>query len=197
MATILFGGSFNPVHLGHFAMAKAALERFPNASLIWMPAACSPFKTNQPLAGEEHRFEMCRIMVQNDTRMQVSDLEFTLDKPSYTIHTVRRLMEQKQDDFYFLCGADSYLSLFGWKEIESLAQMVTFLVVNRKGNDSSLLKEQEKNLQAIGGRTVFLFMDEYPVSSTELRRQLSKGNYVSGLHPDVFRYIQENNLYKE
>ena len=87
MAIILFGGSFNPVHLGHVAMAKAALKYLPCANFIWMPAACSPFKTNQNLAEEHHRFAMCELVADEDPRMTVSNLEFTLEKPSYTIHT--------------------------------------------------------------------------------------------------------------
>ncbi len=198
MATILFGGSFNPVHLGHLAMANAALNQFPDATLLWMPAACSPFKTNQTLAEEHHRYQMCCLMAEQDPRMQVSDLEFTMPKPSYTVNTVRRLKEQNHREIYFLCGADSFLSLFGWKEIETLAKMVTFLVANREGSPFEKLEQQKEKIEAIGGTAVFLPMEECPVSSTQLRRELSQGMKTGKyLSPQVLRYIQENDLYRE
>ncbi len=198
MAIILFGGSFNPVHLGHLAMAKSALKQFPSAKLIWMPAACSPFKTNQNLAEEYHRYAMCELMAKEDPRMTASDLEFTLEKPSYTIHTVRKLRETHMEEIYFLCGADAFLSLFQWKNIEELAKSVTFLVANRKELSQEILIKQQEALKKIGGTVVFLDMEPWPVSSTEIRERL-KGDFLnhSFIHPNVYRYIQENRLYGE
>ncbi len=198
MATILFGGSFNPVHMGHLAMAKASLKRIPYADFIWMPAACSPFKTNQNLAEEQHRYAMCQLIAQDDPRMRVSDLEFTMEKPSYTIHTVKKLLEKKQDKLYFLCGADAFLSLFRWKNIEELAKLVTFLVANREELPRETLEQQRNSLEKIGGKVVFLDMEPWPVSSTEIRETIKTN--PSGhkfIHPKVLRYIQENRLYGE
>ncbi len=198
MATILFGGSFNPVHLGHLAMAKAALEYLPHATLIWIPAACSPFKVNQTLASEHHRYEMCKLLAQEDTRMVVSDLEFFMEKPSYTIHTVQHFTSMQSDEYYFLCGADAFLSLFQWKNIEQLAKMVTFLVANREETPWELLDQQKRRIREIGGNAVFLKMSDYPVSSTVLRKELKAiSSQHQFLHPKVLRYIQENNLYRE
>ncbi len=198
MATILFGGSFNPIHLGHLAMAKAALEQVPEATLVFMPAACSPFKVNQTLAQEHHRLAMCQLTANNDVRMQVSDMEFTMEKPSYTVHTVKRLLQEKPDEYYFLCGADSFLSLFGWKDIETLANLVTFLVANREGSSQETLQQQKEKIEGIGGKVVFLPMEKFPVSSTQVREALTTGkNAQQYVSPQVFRYIQENNLYQE
>lgn len=198
MATIVFGGSFNPVHIGHLFMAQAALKQVPNATLIWMPAACSPFKTNQSLADEHHRYAMCKLAAENDPRMQVSDLEFTMEKPSYTVHTIERLRSQKNDNYYFLCGADSFLSLLRWKEIERLSKMVTFLVANREGSSRELLEEQKEKIEQLGGTVLFLPMEECPISSSQLRLALSKGvTQCDFLTPKVLRYIQENSLYRE
>ena len=198
MAIILFGGSFNPVHLGHVAMAKAALKYLPCANFIWMPAACSPFKTNQNLAEEHHRFAMCELVAEEDSRMTVSNLEFTLEKPSYTIHTVKKLLENTTEKLYFLCGADAFLSLFQWKDIDQLVTLVTFLVVNREEVPPERLKRQQEALEKIGGKVDFLNMEPWPVSSTEIRENL-KANFSNYpyIHPKVLRYIQENGLYRE
>ncbi len=198
LATILFGGSFNPVHLGHLAMARVALKRFPSATLLWMPAACSPFKTNQTLASEHHRLAMCQLVSQDDPRMKVSDLEFTLDKPSYTVHTVKKLKELQPDQYYFLCGADAFLSLFRWKNIEELVTLVTFLVANREEVPGEILEQQKNSLEKLGGKVIFLDMEPCPVSSTDIRDSLK--NHPSShkfIHPKVLRYIQENRLYGE
>lgn len=198
MAIILFGGSFNPVHLGHLAMAKAALNRFPSATLLWMPAACSPFKTNQRLVAEHHRLAMCKLVARDDPRMVVSDLEFTMEKPSYTVHTVKKLQEMYNEKIYFLCGADAFLTLFQWKNIEALAKMVTFLVANREETSWEVLNHQKEKLSAIGGETVFLEMEPWRISSTQLRETFNNSCEIQKwIHPNVWRYIQENGLYRE
>ena len=198
MATILFGGSFDPVHLGHFAMAKAALNVVPNATLVWMPAACSPFKISRKMASEHHRYEMCKLMAKADPRMTVSDLEFTLPKPSYTIHTVTRLLQEKTDEYYFLCGADAFLSLFQWKDAQLLVKMVRFLVVGRENCSDIALLNQKKEVEKCGGTVLFVPMEQHPISSSNVRKYLAHGAEQNEfLSFEVFRYIQENNLYRE
>lgn len=179
-------------------MAKAALEYLPNAKLIWVPAACSPFKVNQTLASEQHRYAMCQLVAQEDPRMVVSDLEFSLEKPSYTVRTVEIFMKKHADEYYFLCGADAFLSLFQWKDIERLAKMVTFLVADRDETPLGALEQQKSKLTGIGGNAVFLKMSNCPISSTILREELKSVSLEHQfLHPKVLRYIQENNLYQE
>lgn len=179
-------------------MAKAALTALPNSCLLWMPAACSPFKTEQKMVSEEHRYAMCCLVAKGDSRMAVSDLEFSLPKPSYTIDTVRRLVQDKKDDYYFLCGADAFLSLFRWKEIESLVKLVRFLVVARKDFSEVALWEQKEKIEQIGGSVQIVAMEEHPVSSTELRQKLLQGDCKTQYLPEeIFNYIQENRLYRE
>ncbi len=198
LSTIIFGGSFDPVHLGHFAMAKAALSVIPEATLLWMPAACSPFKTNQKMASERHRYEMCKLMAQEDSRMVVSDLEFSMTKPSYTIDTVKRLLQDKQDVYYFLCGADAFLSLFQWKDAKTLMKLVRFLVVSRKEVTNKELLQQKIEVEKNGGTVLFVPMEQHPISSTELRKMPVDGMQQNKfLSAKVIRYIQENNLYRE
>lgn len=193
MAIILFGGSFDPIHNGHLAMAKAALDFLPQATLMFMPAACSPFKVGKTQTAEHHRFAMCSLAA-NDPRMQVSDLEFLLPKPSYTVRTVEHLQKETPDDYYFLCGADSFLTLERWKDYNSLLRKVTFLVTVREGSTKEELTAKQQWVKEQGGKVHLLAMPRVDVSSTNVRAATDPTAYVP---LSVARYIQENGLYRE
>ncbi len=198
MATILFGGSFDPIHNGHLAMVQAAKDCLPKASVLLLPAACSPFKTHRSAARPDHRLAMCRLAVQGEERTQVSDLEFHLPTPSYTVKTVRYLQNLAADSYYFLCGADSYLSLPLWHEYADLLKRVTFLVAHRLGSEEEQLSQQQAWVEQNGGQTIFLPMKQLPVSSSQVRQCLLEGKSIETLVPPaVLRYIQENHLYQE
>ena len=198
MATILFGGSFDPIHNGHFSMAKTALDFLPQAELLLIPAACSPFKTQSKAADPTHRLAMCRLAADNHPRMQVTDVEFHLETPSYTVRTVEALQKAKQDSYYFLCGADSFLSLQRWKEYEKLIGLVTFLAVNRDDSRPHEMTAQKEQIEADGGKVILLNMPKVAVSSTQIRNAIRLGQPLTDLVPPlVAQYIQENNLYKE
>lgn len=198
MAIILFGGSFDPVHNGHLAMARAGLDYLPSATLLWIPAAQSPFKTHREPAAEGHRLAMCRLAAQADPRMEVTDVEFSLAKPSYTVQTVQTLRARRPDEYYFLCGADAFLSLQRWKEYETLIGLVTFLAVDRRGALPQAMVAQKRAVERDGGKVRLLTMQRVPVSSTHIRERIKNGQSVAGLLPEpVERYIQENKLYRE
>lgn len=198
MATILFGGSFDPVHNGHLAMADCAAAFLPQATLLWIPAACSPFKTGSTHTPAHHRLAMCRLAAETRPNMRVSDLEITMEKPSYTVRTVERLQQQHKDDYFFLCGGDSFLSLQKWKEYEKLVKMVTFLVAVRETAPTEALMAQSSAIEGLGGRSVLLPMEPVDVSSSQVRTALFEGQPVGSLLPGgVADYIQQHGLYKE
>jgi nicotinate-nucleotide adenylyltransferase len=198
MEIILFGGSFDPIHNGHLAMMQTALDFLPHARLVLMPAACSPFKTHKTQTAEQHRLQMCRLATEKMNRVSVSDMEFFMEKPSYTIRTVEKLQNQQAGDYYFLCGADSFLSLDKWKEYERLIQKVTFLVINRGEGSLDRLEGQKAFVERLGGGAHILKMEKHPASSTLVREQI-KAQKIDRqlLCSSVLRYIQENGLYKE
>lgn len=198
MATILFGGSFDPIHNGHLNMAKTALQFLPTAELLLIPAACSPFKTQNQTAPERHRLTMCRLAVEGLPRAAVTDLEFFMEKPSYTVRTVEALQAEKPDTYYFLCGADAFLSLQRWKEYEKLIGMVTFLAVDRSGTMPEQMVTQKEKVEADGGKVILLNMPQVTVSSTEIRNAILGGRSLERMVPPlVEQYINENHLYKE
>jgi len=198
LATIVFGGSFDPIHTGHIAMAKVALDYLPQARLLMIPAACSPFKTDSTSASEIHRLSMCRLATANQPRITVSDIEFTLPKPSFTVHTIQALLKKENDTYYFLCGADAFLSLQRWKDYETLVKLVSFLVVDRSEYPRQKLVEQKERVEGLGGRADILNMPLVTVSSTQIRQRLQNRQSLHNLvDPAVERYLMENNLYRE
>ncbi len=198
MATILFGGSFDPIHNGHLAMIQTALAHLPHAKLLLVPAACSPFKTNRTMADEPHRFAMCNLVAEGHSRVTVSDIEFSMPKPSYTVHTLKALMEQNPDDYHFLCGADAFLSLQQWKDYKTLLSLTAILAVDRQGASHPALLRQKELLESEGGNITLLNMETVDVSSTKIRQTILLNQSLNGLVPEkVENYIANHGLYKE
>ncbi len=197
MPTVLFGGSFNPVHNGHLRLARAALSALPGAKLLWLPAACSPFKTGRAMAAERHRYAMCALAAAGESAMAVSDAEFSLPAPSYTVQTVEWFLHNRPDEYWFLCGADAFLSLSRWRSPERLVTLTGFAVADR-GAGQAALQRQKAAVEAAGGRVLLLPMEPEAVSSSAIRDRLRAGQPITGLVPPaVEQYIRENALYKE
>lgn len=173
---ILFGGSFDPIHNGHLTIAKAALEQRKADALWFVPTKMSPFKDGS--TDFNHRYEMIRLAIKNINNMHVSDVEYHLPSPSYTIDTLNEL-EKRYPNYHFewLLGSDQLPRIHEWKEIERLQERMTFLVYNR--NEGSL----ETTMPIIHGQ----FLD---ISSTAIREGLSTQAPKS-----VLNYMTHHTLY--
>lgn len=131
----LFGGSFNPVHNGHLLLARAALEEAALDRLVFIPAAQSPFKPDQPLAPAAQRVRWLRLALAGWTACAVDTQEIERGGVSYTIETVRRYAAAEPGAaLFWLVGADHVASLPRWREAEALAEQVEFLVASRPGS---------------------------------------------------------------
>lgn len=141
MRTGLFGGSFDPVHLGHLMVARAALEELALDRLIFLPAARSPFKPDSAPASAALRVRMLRLALAGENRVQVDDREIRRGGISYTLETVRELMSEASagTEFLWLIGADHVPTLPAWREAETLAGLVEFVVIPRPGQPTASL----------------------------------------------------------
>ena len=183
----LFGGSFDPIHLGHLILAQAALEELDLDRLIFIPASISPFKSHlAPPLSSANRLEMIRLAIEGEPQFSVDDRELYREGPSYTIDTVRSLMgDYPGVRFLYLIGADNVHDLSAWHESEELKNLIDFAVFIRSGEGSS---------QTIGFPVVRRRID---VSSTEIRERLAKGLSVRYLLPSpVYEYITTHRLYR-
>lgn len=185
----LFGGSFDPVHLGHLLVARAALEEVPLRRLFFIPAARSPFKPDQVPAPGGERLRMLRLALGGMTQCEVDAQELERGGVSYTIDTVRRYGARfPLATLHYLVGADHVASLPKWREAEALAEKVHILVVPRPSAPAVQVPPPFKGRQLQG----------YPlaVSSSAIRARVRAGlpvDFLTG--PLVAEAIQKKRLY--
>jgi nicotinate-nucleotide adenylyltransferase len=184
----VFGGSFDPIHLGHLILAEAALEELQLERIIFIPAALSPFKTERPpSASNESRLAMLREAIASEARFSVDDRELHREGPSYTIDTVRELLgDYPGVRFIYLIGADNLKDLPRWHEIGELRNLVDFAVLDR-GKAPEL---ESCDLPVICRRI--------DLSSTEIRGRLAKGLSIRFMVPErVYDFIMTHHPYRD
>ena len=199
MTTALYGGSFDPPHLGHLAVARQVLERFAVDRLVFLPASHSPLKDGTPNATDGQRLEMLRLAAAGEPRFTVSDLELARGGVSYTVDTLREWRRlHPGDDILFIAGMDSLLTLHAWREPLEIVRLCTFVTFNRPGiplpsPDTLKLPPDiaEKLVAQIVEGPLF------DISSSDVRARASRGEPLSDLLPGpVAAYISAEGLYQ-
>jgi nicotinate-nucleotide adenylyltransferase len=183
----IFGGSFDPVHLGHLILAEAALEALDLDRIIFIPAGISPFKQDRPPgATAEQRLSMLHLAVEGEQRFSVDDRELRREGPSYTIDTVQSLMgDHPGVRFIFLIGADNLKDLSSWRSIGELMNLVDFALLDR--GDAEATRD-------CGFPVVRRRID---LSSTEIRERFAKGLSIRFMVPrDVYDFLMTHAPYR-
>ncbi len=195
----ILGGTFNPPHVGHLVCAQAAWDQLGLDRVVLMPAGLPPHKEVASDPGPEARYELCRLAVGDDERLDVSRLELARPGRSYTVDTLRALHDRDpQDDVTFIVGGDMARSLPTWREPESVLSLATLAVAERAGSDREDVRGE---LRALGGatadRVVFFDMPRIDVSSSLVRERVATGRPIRYLVPDaVAAAIGENGWYR-
>ncbi len=188
----LFFGSFNPVHLGHTALADYIFE-FSGVDEIWfIVSPVNPLKERSELIDEHLRLRMMELAIDGKDYLQVSDIEFDMPKPSYTINTLQTLSEKyPEDNFILLIGSDNMQIFDQWKDYQNILDEYSILVYPRKGFDYEPFEELYPDMHILEEAPFF------EISSTEIRELIKNNKDASQwLHPDVYQFIKENNLYQ-
>jgi nicotinate-nucleotide adenylyltransferase len=199
--TALFGGTFDPIHLGHTAVAAAAGEHIGADKVIFVPAKRSPLKAFGPEGGDEDRLVMVKTAIAGNNSFDVSDYELKKTGPNYTLETVRHFQQQLGEGaaIYWLAGADTLEDLPHWYGITELIDQCNLSVMFRAGFPPPDFSKYE----SIWGRQRIEKLQQniietplIDISSTEIRRRLSTAHDVSGmLNPRVLQYIRDKGLY--
>jgi nicotinate-nucleotide adenylyltransferase len=199
---ILFGGTFDPIHLGHTGVAQTAQRHIGADKLIFIPAKRSPLKSIFPKAGDEARLAMIALAISGYPQFDLSDYELRKSAPSFTLETVMHFQTEygKQTSIYWLLGADSIDDLVHWHRIVELIDRCNVAVMCRAGCNAPDFDKFE----AVWGenrvrklRRNIVPTPSIDISSTQVRHRLAAGEDVSGLlHPAVADYIARHNLYR-
>jgi len=186
----LFFGSFNPIHIGHLAIANYIVE-FTDLDKVWFVVSPhNPLKQKNTLLADHHRLEMVRLAVEDDNRFKASDIEFKLSQPSYTIDTLAYLREKYPDtNFAVIMGSDGLSSFEKWKNFRELINNYPRYVYPRPGTNPELLKNIEN------GRVVNApLMD---ISSTFVRESIANKKDLRYFLPEkVWQYISDMHFYE-
>lgn len=187
----LFFGSFNPIHIGHLAIANYMVE-YSDIEMIWFVISDqNPLKEKASLLGDEHRLTLVRKAIGGDRRFKASDIEFHLSKPSYTINTLTYLSRQHPEhEFVIVMGADGLSTFYKWKNSEELIKTTQRYVYPRPGISITESEHTEN--------CVFVNAPLLEVSSTFIRESIKAGKDVRHfLHSKVWEHVEEMNFYKE
>lgn len=193
----IFGGSFNPIHIGHIKVALHAMDECSLSKVVFMPNANPPHKDKREMIASVHRYNMVSLAISDHIGFEISDYEMNRTAPSYTIDTMRAMRSIYSDDISFIIGADSLYTLHKWKSYDKLIGECRFIVADRNCAEGSSVKVAADRINAAGGNITLISMPKTDVTSTMIRRQISEGMDVSNFVPQrVYEYILDNNLYQ-
>ncbi|MCF8346569.1 MAG: nicotinate-nucleotide adenylyltransferase [Bacteroidales bacterium] len=188
--TGLFFGSFNPIHIGHMAIANYMLEFADIRELWFIVSPHNPLKEKKTLLADHHRLELVRLAIDKNDRFRVSDIEFHLPRPSYTIDTLTYMEERYPGrEFCIIMGSDGLKSFHKWKNADVLAEKYQRLIYPRPGvSKEEILKH--KNIVLVEAPLM-------EISSSFIRKAISQGKDIPCFLPEkTYKYIIDMHFYK-
>lgn len=184
----ILGGTFDPIHEGHLALARAAVKQLHLDVLYFVPAHQSPLKEYAQAAPSEHRYKMVELAISEMHEFKISDFEIRRPQKSYSIDTIRHFREKfpKPHELYFITGGDWAQDLSKWKNIDEIFKLCHFVVAKRPGYETMKLPKPVQFLEFV----------PLHVSATEIRKLLKEKCYnVPQLPTSVINYILNHRLY--
>jgi len=217
----LFGGTFNPIHLGHLRSALEIKEGFDLDKMFFIPAALPPHKQSEGVENATDRLEMIRLGIAHSSDLGVSDIELKRSGPSYTIDTIHHFRSISSDDteLFFVVGSDAFLELNTWKSYKELLQLIPFIVMVRPDSECNdinikiehlkdfLTSKVSRDFAYIAADTCYAHpnmpsvyiqnVTPLGISSTKIRESIHSGRSIQFLVPKaVEEYIKTKGLYK-
>lgn len=199
MRTGAYGGTFNPIHLGHVHILKEFIARLALERVLLIPAGTPPHKPAPHLAAGADRAAMCRLAAEAlpEARVEVSLMELERRGKSFTSDTLAQLHgEYPQDEFFFLMGEDMFLTVDRWHEAEAIFRLASLCASPRSPDGMEKLLAKKAELEALGARCFVEDIPFWDVSSTKVRELAAAGEDVAHLvPPKVAEYIAAHGIY--
>ena len=196
----ILGGTFDPIHIGHLAIADDVRQGLGLDQVLFMPAGQPWMKEGRAISEPHHRLNMVKIGVRSKPHFKVSSVEIGHAGPTYTVDTLRTLQQQEalRGDCYFIVGEDSYANFSGWKEPSGILKLCTLVVVGRPGYPPDRSRLHDIEQMSPTGKVIFRDGPLVDISGTAIRHRVTQGYSIQEMVPrEVIKYIEANYLYRK
>jgi nicotinate-nucleotide adenylyltransferase len=195
----VFGGTFDPIHIGHLASAEDAAHTLSLDRVLFVPNRQPPHKLDQQVADTAHRVAMVERAIEENPLFEMSPMELKRDGPSYSLDTLRELRTQlgKGTDLYFLIGCDALAEFHTWHEPQALLKEFQIVVMERPTEASVDWAALERHFPSIRQETTVIPVVQLQISSSDIRQRVKEGKPIRYYVPETVRlYIEDHSLYK-
>lgn len=197
----IYGGSFDPVHIGHLVMAELVRQECKLNKVLFIPAGNPPHKTNRQLAPALERYDMVQLAIEGNPYFEVSSIEIEREGKSFTIDTLKELREiySSSWEFWLIIGMDSLLEIKTWRKVDEIVKICNLAVYARPGYSLDANRKEIETLRRELGDIEIAFVPGplIGISSTEIRQRIRANKSIRYLVPEAVQaYIQEHSLYK-
>ena len=194
----IFGGTFDPIHIGHLVVAEEVRSRLNLSEVLFVPAGQPWLKVKGPISPVEHRAEMVRLAITDKPYFKLSTMEIERAGPTYTVDTIAELKTQlgAGDELFFILGWDNLAQLPRWRQLSRLITMCHLVAVPRPGYPLPDLKSLEAVVPGLSEKVILMDKPEVDISATEIRERIPRGLSINHLVPEaVEEYIKQHKLY--
>lgn len=197
----IFGGSFDPVHCGHLRVAEACRDGVPLERILFVPAAAQPLKPHGPVASAEDRLHMLELAIEGRRGFAICPIEIERGGVSYTVETLRQLVDERpRDELFLILGADALGDLPNWREPDAIRRLARIVVAERPGASpiEPPLRSRSGEPSPAHHEVIHVPIDPLDVSSSEIRDRVARGESIEGrVPPAVAAYIERKRLYRD
>jgi nicotinate-nucleotide adenylyltransferase len=195
----LFGGTFDPPHLGHLILASEAQSQLELTRLLWTVTPNPPHKQDQEITPLEHRLAMVKLAIEDNPAFELSDVELNRPGPHYTSDTIKLLAEQNPDaEIVPIIGGDSLNDLPTWHEPKEIIYAAHWVGVMRRPGEETNLQELESELPGLSSKIHYVEAPLLEIASSEIRSRAAKGKPFRYYLPEpVYEYIEKHHLYHQ
>src|SRR5215510_919272 len=195
----IFGGTFDPPHLGHLILASEAQDQLALTRLLWTLTPEPPHKQDQPITPVEHRLAMVNLAIEDNPSFELSRVELDRPGPHYTLDTVEIIADQYPEaDITPILGSDSLRELPTWRQPKEILYACHWVGVMRPPGESANLEALERELPGISSKVHYVDAPLLEIASREIRERVATGKpFRYYLPTPVYKYINENHLYQQ